>query len=85
MEWSRGISSPANSGIIVNDLLVVNFPDMLDVEFTARMEEDLDRIEAAEIDASAILSRFYRPSVRNWIDAAGEQMLSVKGVGLPTA
>ena len=37
---------PTELGFIVNDLLVENFPDIFDVEFTARMEENLDRIES---------------------------------------
>ncbi len=35
---------PTETGAIVNDLLVEHFPDILSVDFTARMEEDLDEI-----------------------------------------
>ena len=74
---------PGELGFIVNDLLVENFPEIFDVEFTARMEDNLDRVESADIDAQEILGRFYGP-FKSKLDIADEQMLSVKGVGIPT-
>jgi DNA topoisomerase-1 len=74
---------PSELGFIVNDLLVENFPDIFDVEFTARMEENLDRVESSEIESSQILAQFYNPFEKE-LDAATEGMLSVKGVGMPT-
>ena len=83
VELLKGYFKPTELGFIVNDLLVESFPDLLDVEFTAKMEEDLDRVEAAEADATAILSRFYE-HFKEKIDAAATDMLSVKGVGFST-
>ncbi len=83
MELLKGYFKPTELGFIVNDLLVESFPDLLDVEFTAKMEEDLDRVEAAEADATALLSRFYEP-FKEKVDAAVTDMLSVKGVGFST-
>jgi len=74
---------PTELGFIVNDLLVNNFPDILDVDFTAKMEENLDLVESAEVESSQLLSRFY-DSFKNELDAASEGMLSIKGVGFPT-
>ncbi|MFC1829582.1 type I DNA topoisomerase [Thermodesulfobacteriota bacterium] len=74
---------PNELGFIVNDLLVKSFPDVLDVEFTAKMEEDLDRVESAEIDSLAILNRFYLPFKKE-LDAATKGMTSIKGDGFPT-
>lgn len=74
---------PTELGFIVNDLLVKSFPDIFSVEFTARMEENLDRIEAAQTVSSELLSQFYNP-FKSEVDAAAEAMLSVKGVGIPT-
>ncbi|MBW2410960.1 MAG: type I DNA topoisomerase [Deltaproteobacteria bacterium] len=74
---------PTELGYIVNDLLVENFPDIFSVEFTARMEENLDRVEAAEVQSSELLSRFYDP-FKDEVEAAAEGMLSVKGVGVAT-
>ena len=53
------------------------------MDFTARMEDDLDRIESMEVKALDVLSRFYQ-SFKNELDKASEEMLSVKGVGFPT-
>jgi DNA topoisomerase-1 len=74
---------PTELGFIVNDLLVENFPDVFDVEFTARMEENLDRVESLEVESLEILKQFYHPFKKD-LDAASKDMLSVKGVGLPT-
>jgi len=78
-----GYFRPHELGFIVNDLLVQNFPDIFDVEFTAKMEEKLDQIESDKIKAQQVLDRFYKPFSRD-LDSASEGMLSVKGVGLPT-
>lgn len=50
---------PTQLGMIVNDLLVEHFPDIVDYDFTARMEEDLDRIAAGEVDWVPVLKDFY--------------------------
>jgi len=83
VELLKGYFRPTELGFIVNDLLIDNFPDILDVEFTARMEDDLDRVEQSEVEALAILNRFYGPFSRKLTEAK-EGMLSVKGVGMPT-
>jgi len=78
-----GYFRPSELGFIVNDLLVQNFPDIFDVEFTAKMEENLDQIESEKIKALQVLDRFYKPFSQD-LDSASEGMLSVKGVGIPT-
>lgn len=83
VELIKGYFKPSELGFIVNDLLLSSFPDILDVEFTAKMEDHLDRIEGAESQALEILNNFYSP-FKKALDAASEGMLSVKGVGLPT-
>ncbi len=79
----KGYFRPSELGFIVNDLLVASFPDVFDVEFTARMEADLDRIESAEVHADQILDRFYHP-FKTELNSAETGMLSMKGVGFPT-
>jgi DNA topoisomerase-1 len=74
---------PSELGLIVNDLLVQNFPEVFDVEFTARMEENLDQVESKKINLQQVLSGFYKPFKKD-LDSAVEGMLSVKGVGMPT-
>jgi DNA topoisomerase I len=79
----KGYFHPSELGFIVNDLLVANFPELFDVEFTAKMEDNLDRVETAEMDALSLLNSFYGP-FRERLSAAETQMLSVKGVGIAT-
>ncbi len=74
---------PNELGFIVNDLLVENFPTILNVDFTADLENDLDRIEAGDTEYIKFLSRFYKPFAKK-LDTAKEDMLSIKGVGVPT-
>ncbi len=52
---------PTDLGILVNALLVEHFPDVLDVEFTANMEEHLDRVEEGKEDWVKLLRTFYGP------------------------
>jgi DNA topoisomerase-1 len=52
---------PTEIGFIVNDLLVKHFPDIINVDFTARMEEDLDLIASGEREWVPVLREFYGP------------------------
>jgi len=53
--------APTDVGIQVNDLLVEYFPEVVDVQFTAHMEDDLDRVAAGEMEWTAALREFYEP------------------------
>ncbi len=83
VELIKRAFKPTELGFIVNDLLIDNFPEILDVEFTARLENDLDRVEQSEVEALTLLRQFYTPFSKK-LEEAGESMLSVKGVGMPT-
>jgi len=48
-------------GETVNRLLINQFPDIFNVKFTARMEEELDRIASGEIQYKEVLDDFYLP------------------------
>jgi len=61
VDFLKGYFKPSELGFIVNDLLVKSFPDIFEVDFTAKMEEDLDRIATSETDSLEILTRFYGP------------------------
>ncbi|GAB4397274.1 MAG: type I DNA topoisomerase [Anaerolineales bacterium] len=52
---------PTETGALVNDLLLQHFPDVVDTGFTARMEEDLDRVASGEQNWVQVLSDFYTP------------------------
>jgi DNA topoisomerase-1 len=79
----KGYFKPSELGFIVNDLLLDNFPEIFDVEFTAKLEDSLDKIESAETEALEILTQFYNP-FKQALDHATDSMLSVKGVGIDT-
>ena len=79
----RGYFRPSELGFIVNDLLVLSFPDIFDVEFTARMEENLDQVESDKANSLDILTQFYQP-FRKDLDTAAQKMVSIKGVGVTT-
>ncbi len=79
----KGRFYPTELGFIVTDLLVANFPEILDIDFTAKMEQDLDKVEASQQNPVDLLRTFYG-SLEKRISQAVEHMLSIKGVGLAT-
>jgi DNA topoisomerase-1 len=56
--------SPTETGFLVNDLLIENFPDVLEVSFTAKMEDDLDRIATGGLIWTQVVREFYGPFAR---------------------
>lgn len=68
---------PTDTGILVNDLLIEHFPKIVDVGFTARMEEDLDRIAAGERRWVETIRQFYEPFHKD-VERANELMPEVK-------
>ena len=57
----KGYLHPTELGFKVNDLLVEYFPKIIDIEFTARMEEELDKVEEGNYNWINILNEFYQP------------------------
>jgi DNA topoisomerase-1 len=74
---------PTELGFLVTDLLVQSFPDILNVEFTAGMENVLDEIEEGKENWVAAMRRFYGPFARD-LEHASEHMRDVKREGRPT-
>src|SRR5690606_15134356 len=52
---------PTELGTIVVELLKEHFPNIIDVEFTANMEDRLDRIEEGQEDWVQVLTEFWGP------------------------
>jgi len=52
---------PTEIGTVVNDLLVEHFPEVVDVEFTAEMEEELDEIAEGKKEWTKVVEDFYKP------------------------
>jgi len=61
VEKDSGRLKPTDLGVLVNDLLVERFPDLMDVSFTARMEDDLDLIESGDMEWEKVIREFYTP------------------------
>ena len=57
----RGRFIPTKLGIAVTDLLTDHFPDVMDIGFTAKVEEQLDDIANGERDWTPVLRDFYSP------------------------
>ncbi len=64
---------PTELGMTVNDLLVQHFGNYINVDFTAKMEEELDRIARGEEDRVEVLKKFYG-AFEQAVEAAGENM-----------
>ncbi|MDM7915144.1 MAG: type I DNA topoisomerase, partial [Candidatus Eisenbacteria bacterium] len=57
----KGRFKPTDLGRTVTRLLVQVFPDVFDVDFTARMEEELDKVETGEDPWGEVVRSFYDP------------------------
>ncbi len=74
---------PTDLGRLVNDLLVAHFPAIMNVEFTASMEADLDRVEEGKVNWRELLRDFYGP-FHDSLAEARKEMKSIKLQVVPT-
>ncbi len=63
---------PEDVAEVVTDKLIQHFPDIVDVNFTARMEEELDEIAEGNATRVAVLQDFYVPFARGARAGRGE-------------
>jgi len=56
---------PTEIGTVVNDILVTNFPQVVDIKFTAGMEEDFDKIAEGKKQWTKVIKEFYGPFAEN--------------------
>ena len=61
VEKDEGTFSPTPVGVAVNDFLVKNFPEELNYQFTAEMEDDLDNIATGEKKWVETIKKFWGP------------------------
>jgi len=83
VQQEKGRFVPTDLGILVTELLVKNFPRVLDVAFTASMETELDRIEEGKTNRLDTLNNFYRPFTEE-LKKAKAHMRDVKREETPT-
>lgn len=67
---------PTVMGFVVNHYMEKRFPQIIDLEFTARMEEALDKVEQGEKDYKQLLREFYE-QFSKYLDEAQNQWLSI--------
>lgn len=79
----EGKLRPSELGRIVNDLLVEHFTGIVDYDFTARMEEDLDLIAEGTKGREELLTDFYG-GFKESLDKAAVEMRSVKSLAMPS-
>jgi len=75
--------SPTLLGCSVNDLLIEGFPEIMDVQFTAEMEEKLDSVEEGHVNWVDLLQGFYKGFSKR-LDEAEETLKNLKVEGIPT-
>ena len=68
---------PTELGVMVNKLLVGNLGPYFDVEFTARMEENLDKIEEGKLNWVRVVEDFYQP-FEGFVERAKGSMENLK-------
>ncbi len=79
----KGKLLPTDIGLVVNDFLMEHFKEIMDYNFTAKVEQDFDKIAEGKEKWQAMLKSFYKdfePTVENTLNArsehkAGERLL----------
>jgi DNA topoisomerase-1 len=74
---------PAEIGLVVTDLLVANFPDIFEYQYTAKLEEELDDIEEGKEKWTDTLAGFYKKFEKD-LRYAEKHMENVKRMEKPT-
>ena len=74
---NEGRFKPTALGVIISDLLTKSFDDIIDVEYTRNLEEDLDRIEEGKTDYVKTLAEFYKKFKKD-LARAGKEMQNLK-------
>jgi DNA topoisomerase I len=76
---------PTEIGVLVNDLLVENFPEIVDLKFTSHIEEEFDEIAEGKIKWTDVCREFYGPFKKNLDEkeATVEKQVEVSTVPCP--
>src|SRR5882672_4575133 len=73
----EGRFKPTALGVIISDLLTKSFDDIIDVEYTRSLEDDLDKIEQGKTDYVKTLGDFYKKFKKD-LSKAGKEMIDLK-------
>ena len=80
----KGKLLPTDIGTVVNDFLMENFPDILDYNFTAHVEESFDKIAAGKQQWQKMMKDFYKkfePTVEKVMNARQEHKTGERELG----
>jgi DNA topoisomerase-1 len=73
----EGRFKPSALGRMITDLLTASFDDIIDVDYTRSLEDDLDKIEQGKANYSKTLSEFYKKFKKD-LARAGKEMIDLK-------
>ncbi|RJQ15000.1 MAG: type I DNA topoisomerase [Nitrospiraceae bacterium] len=82
-EKAEGKFKPTELGVVVSDLLVERFADIMDYNFTANMEDNLDKIEEGGFKWVDVVNDFYKPFDKDLAEAMSS-LGRVKPQDIPT-
>ena len=76
---------PTEIGFSVNDMLVENFPEVIDINFTSHIEEEFDQIAEGKMGWAPVIQEFYAPFSKNLKEkmASVEQLTETSGMPCP--
>ncbi len=74
---------PTELGMIIDHLVEASFPNIVDVDFTAKMEKNLDEVERGTSASLNLLSDFYSGFSKT-LESARTGMINLKSAGWPT-
>jgi DNA topoisomerase-1 len=76
---------PTEVGVLVNDMLVENFPEIVDINFTSHIEEQLDEIAEGTLKWVPVIEEFYGPFKKHLIEreASVEKKIEVSDTPCP--
>jgi len=70
---------PTETGVLVNEMMVQYFPEIVDMNFTATMEDDLDKIADGQADWVKVMGDFYQPFAVKVQKAQAEMPITKSG------
>jgi len=70
---------PTETGMVVNDMMTRYFPEIIDVNFTAQMETDLDKVADGASEWTQVIDAFYRPFAVKVKQAQAEMPVTKSG------
>ena len=81
----KGKLMPTDIGTVVNDFLMEHFPSIMDYNFTAKVEQDFDKIAEGKVLWDKMMKKFYKdfePTVETTMNARSEHKAGERELGI---